>query len=265
MATVRRRWTRNELIVALYIYGELPFGAFDQRNSTVKKYSALIDRTPSSLAMKLSNFASLDPAIRSTGRTGLKGASVADKEIWAEMNSNWSEFTNEMLDVVTALTVVETLPDDSSMTELDLNLPENFIGKDKKVQSYARVGQHLFRKFVLSSYNFQCCISGLAVPKLLVASHIVPWKDNEQNRLNPKNGLCLSAIHDKAFDLGILTVTEDFRVLVSKKYHSPNDQFFISSLTSFDGKHLSLPDKYAPDADFLAYHREEIFESKSAN
>lgn len=263
MATVRRRWTRNELITALYLYGELPFGSFDQRNAKVKKYSALIDRTPSALAMKLSNFASLDPIITSTGRKGLEGASKADNLIWEEMNSNWSEFTQEMLKVVIALTAGVAHDSDKIVEqEEDLILPESFVGKERKIQTRARVGQNVFRKFVLSSYNFKCCISELSVPRLLVASHIVPWKDDEENRLNPRNGLCLSMIHDKAFDLGMLTVTEDLKVRVSKKYHSEKDKFFESAVGSFDGKRLVLPNKFSPNQEFLAYHRDVIFESR---
>mgnify|MGYP000622115270 CR=1 FL=1 len=265
MAVIRRRWTRNELITALYLYGELPFGSFDQRNVKVQKYSALIDRTPSSLAMKLSNFASLDPMITSTGRKGLEGASKADKLIWAEMNSNWSVFTQEMLEVVSSLTTDVSQVSGEIIDQEGLVPLEIFVGREREVHTRARVGQNVFRKFVLSSYNFKCCISELSVPRLLVASHIVPWKDDEDNRLNPRNGLCLSMIHDKAFDLGMITVTEDLKVRVSSNYHSENDKFFQSSLSSFDGKSLVLPNKFSPDKDFLTYHRDVIFESKANN
>ena len=259
MAVARRRWTRDELIVALYLYDILPFGAFDQRNAEVKRFSALINRTPSSLAMKLSNFASLDPIITSSGRKGLEGASKADKAIWEEMNSNWSEFSQLKLEAISALEI-----NDSEISDEDelIVLPESFLGEEKQVQTRARVGQNLFRKSVLSSYNFRCCISELSVQKLLVASHIIPWKDDQNNRLNPRNGLCLSMIHDKAFDLGMITITDDLKVLVSQKYHSESDEFFQNSLGYFDGKELVLPNKFSPDRDFLAYHREEIFEKK---
>lgn len=259
MATTRRRWTREELIVALYLYDILPFGSFDQRNSEVKKYSALIGRTPSSLAMKLSNFASLDPGITSSGRRGLKGASKADRAIWEEMHAGWSVFNQEKTDVVSTLTGSDLPYSDEE--ELIIS-PDSYLGKEKQVQVRARVGQSLFRRSVLSSYNFQCCISGLAVQKLLVASHIIPWKDDQNNRLNPRNGLCLSMIHDKAFDLGMLTITEDLKVHVSKKYHSESDQFFQNALSSFEGTRLILPDKFSPDQEFLSYHRTEIFEKK---
>lgn len=251
------RWTRDQLIVALYLYDILPFSSFDRKNLMVQRFASLINRTPSAVAMKLCNFASLDPIITSSGRKGLVSASKADKAIWAEMNSNWSVFSQLKLDAISALEV-----DDSEILDEEelVSLPDSFIGEEKQVQTRVRVGQNLFRKSVLSSYNFKCCISELSVPRLLVASHIIPWKDNQDNRLNPRNGLCLSMIHDKAFDLGMLTITEDLKVLISKKYHSDNDEFFQSSLGSFDGKELVLPNKFSPDQEFLAYHREEIFE-----
>lgn len=252
------RWTRDQLIVALYLYDILPFGSFDRKNLMVQKFASVINRTPSALAMKLGNFASLDPIITSSGRKGLKGASNADRAIWDEMNSNWSEFNQLKLGAIAALTV----DDLDTPDEVGASLSGDFSSEEKQVETRARIGQNLFRKSVLSSYNFKCCISELAVPRLLVASHIIPWKDNENNRLNPKNGLCLSMIHDKAFDLGMLTVTEDLKVRVSQKYHSKDDEFFLTSLSNFDGKSLVLPNKFSPDQEFLAYHRNEIFESK---
>lgn len=257
-----RRWVRSELVTALYLYGELPFGSFHKGNNKIQEYSALLDRTPSSLAMKLSNFASLDPVITSSGRKGLEGASQADKLIWAEMNSNWNEFTQEMLEEVASL-IGGMSTDHPIESEAESEEIVSFVGKEREVQTRARVGQNVFRRFVLSSYDFQCCISKLSVPKLLVASHIVPWSEDAKNRLNPRNGLCLSMLHDKAFDLGIITVTEDLKVRVSKKYHSEEDEFFKETLSSYDGKELILPNKFTPDRIFLEYHRDVVFESKS--
>jgi predicted restriction endonuclease len=99
----------------------------------------------------------------------------------------------------------------------------------------------------------------LAVPKLLVASHIVPWRDDASNRLNPKNGLCLSMLHDKAFDVGIITITENMTVMVSRKQTSIEDCFFDSALLAYDGKNIALPEKFSPHNDFLTYHRQHIF------
>lgn len=188
------------------------------RNPEIIKYAALIGRTPSALAMKLTNITSRDPSITSTGRKGLESASAADKAMWGEMQANRERFTTTV-----------------------------------------RVGQDFFRQSVLSAYKYQCCITGLSVPKLLVASHIVPWRVDAANRLNPSNGLCLSMLHDKAFYAGIITIMKDMTVSVSQKHASKSDQFFNSALLAYNGKPIALPDKFSPLAEFLAYHRQHVF------
>ncbi|MEJ1958213.1 MAG: HNH endonuclease signature motif containing protein [Nitrosomonadales bacterium] len=79
-----------------------------------------------------------------------------------------------------------------------------------------------------------------------MASHIVPWRNDEENRLNPRNGLCLSMLHDKAFDVGIITIAEDMTVKVSRKQASNADHFFDSALFTYDGKPIALPAKFRP-------------------
>lgn len=136
----------------------------------------------------------------------------------------------------------------------------DFRGTNKTVQTEVPVGQSFFRKAVLSAYNNKCCISGLTIPKLLVASHIVPWRVDESNRLNPKNGLLLSMLHDKAFDLGLITVNEDMMIRVSIKEPTSKDNFYETSIRSFEGQQITLPEKFRPQSEFLAYHREYIFD-----
>lgn len=244
-------WTRQQSLVAFSLYCRLPFGRFHMRNPEIIRYANLIGRTPSALAMKLSNIASLDPAITSTGRSGLSGASSADKAMWQEMQQDWATFSIAMAQADQELCTT-SLP---TGIEGRRNLTTSKIAEVK-----VRVGQQFFRDAVLSAYNKRCCISGLANPKLLVASHIVPWKTDEQNRLNPHNGLALSALHDKAFDLGFITMDEDYRVVVSSQNTDTKDQFFTSAIASFHGKPIVLPEKFYPAPKFLAFHREHIFQ-----
>jgi predicted restriction endonuclease len=127
-------------------------------------------------------------------------------------------------------------------------------------QVTTRVGQGFFRRAVLSAYDYRCCITGLSAPKLLLASHIVPWSVDASNRLNPKNGLCLSALHDKAFDAGIITIGEDMTVSVSRRLAVDGDLFFESAISAYHGKSLALPEKFRPDPAFLMYHRQHVFQ-----
>lgn len=102
-------------------------------------------------------------------------------------------------------------------------------------------------------------MSGLSEPRLLVASHIVPWSKDKANRLNPSNGLCLSAIHDRAFDKGFITLTDDFKIKVSDVLKRRDDPFIRDVLLPLQGEFIGLPDKFAPDLSLIARHREDIF------
>jgi predicted restriction endonuclease len=126
-----------------------------------------------------------------------------------------------------------------------------------------RRGQQFFRQAVLTSYDLRCCISGINVPRLLVASHIKPWGQFPNDRLNPQNGLCLSTLHDAAFDAGIITLDEKLSVVLSKRLRSFFPQPALEqNFVPFEGAPIRLPEKLAePDAGFLRFHREQIFQS----
>lgn len=251
MSTVRKGWTRQQLLVAFSLYCKIPFGKLHSRNPEIIKHAAYIGRSPSALAMKLTNIASLDPVITSTGRKGLKGASAADQNMWKEMQDNWENFV--LASEKSIASVVNEAKQDVQPE------PADYRGRNKLIQTTARVGQSFFRAAILSAYNGKCCITGLSETRLLVASHIIPWREDDSNRLNPRNGLLLSMLHDKAFDLGIITINEDMTIHVSRK-NMKRDSYFDTSIANYDGKEISLPEKFQPDEKFLAYHREHIFE-----
>ena len=207
------------------------------------------------MAMKLVNIASLDPAITSTGRSGLRAASANDRAMWEEMNSDWERFAVECEQ---ALMGIESGAQRADAVIGDYD--EFPVGEDRIVQATTRIGQRFFRAAVLSAYNEQCCITGLTIPKLLIASHIVPWRHDIANRTNPQNGLLLSALHDRAFDAGLLTINDDMTVKVSRKYAVNSGEFFANAISRYNGRPISLPEKFAPDQEFLAYHREHIFQ-----
>ena len=257
--TTRLGWQREQLLVAFHLYCRMPFGKMHRGNPDVIRYAALIGRTPSALAMKLTNIASLDPAITSTGRKGLEGASTSDRAMWEEMQADWDKFalaTQQTIDRIEGHPRVE--PDSQNISVIEA---ENYEGVEKLTLTKARVGQAFFRNAVLSAYDYRCCISGLAVPQLLVASHIVPWRSDSKNRLNPRNGLCLSMLHDKAFDLGLISVTDDFTVQVSPKLKRGDDEFLCASILKYEGQQLRTPEKFLPHRDFLGYHRDTVFVS----
>lgn len=252
-------WTRDQLLVALNLYCQMEFGKFHQGNPRIIAVASQIGRTPSALAMKLCNFASLDPAITASGRKGLEGASALDKAIWAEFQENPDRMGMASQALMDALA-----SSDNSLLDLSSNDPEDevpdYFGTNTTAFVTVRKKQHFFRRAVLSSYEGRCCMSGISHPKLLVASHIVPWAKNENNRLNPANGLCLSALHDKAFDRGLITVTPGMTIKVSDALRETeqlaNDH---ASLLALHGSPIALPHKFSPHPDFLAFHNESVF------
>jgi putative restriction endonuclease len=123
-----------------------------------------------------------------------------------------------------------------------------------------RVNQQFFRATVLAAYRHRCCITGLTIPDLLNASHIVPWSVDTKNRVNPRNGLCLNAIHDRAFDRGLLTITPDYKVkLSSVLLSSVRDPAVKELFLPYDNKSIELPDHFIPETSMLQYHNEMLF------
>lgn len=248
--TAHRPWSRNDLLVAFYLYNQTSFGKISARNPEIIRISKLLNRTPSSLSMKMANIASCDPMIKESGRSGLKGASKADRDMWSEMSANWESFyiTSAEAFFKIANKYGESKSDDT-----------NFTGDEKLVQSKARIGQNQFRKVILSSYNDRCCITGIDIPDLLVASHIMPWSKKPSERLNPSNGLCLSSIHDRAFDQGLITLNSHLEVVLSSKLQYQNNPFADNCFKQYEGTSITLPTKFIPKEEFLAHHRAEIF------
>lgn len=258
MADRNSRWSRDELLLAFNLYCRTPFGKMHSRNPDVIYLSKLIGRTPSSVAMKLVNFASLDPDITSTGRAGLGNASAGDRVIWSEFHQDWERLAIESADVLQALSGKEKIGSDDSF---EVDAEPSYEGLTKSVLTKVRVKQAFFRKSVLAGYQHRCCISGVQEQKLLVASHIVPWSEDKLNRLNPRNGLCLSSLHDRAFDQGLITVTPDFKLRVSKQLKSQRDNAMIdSSIVKMEGQSIRLPEKFLPQRDFLLWHNKYRFE-----
>jgi hypothetical protein len=255
-------WTREQLRLAFYLYCQLPFGKLHQHNPEIIALAQQIGRTPSAVAMKLVNFASLDPAITSTGRKGLSGASKLDREIWDDFHADWEglalecEQTRQQLGVEIGST---TATEDSDSSIDILVVPDDFTGETRQVLTQQRIKQHFFRRAVLASYRGRCCMSGVSDKQLLIASHIVPWSKDKANRLNPSNGLCLSAWHDRAFDKGFITLSDDFQILLSQQVLTSKDAFVDETLKQLAGRTIELPERFLPEPAFLQRHREEIF------
>lgn len=245
-------WSKDETIIAFNVYCKIPFKSSSKTNATIIKYAKIIGRSPSALNMKVGNFGRLDPELKKQGITGLVNGAKLEEVVWDEFNGNWEKlaFESELL--------LAKFQNKSIEEIIDLeDLP---LGKERETIIKTRVNQSFFRSTILSSYNQKCCITGLTIPDFLVASHIIPWKEDEKNRLNPHNGLCLNSIHDKAFDRGFITITPDFKVLISKCFKEYSNEIAVNELFSkYNNQSIILPDRFLPSKEFLDYHYQNIF------
>lgn len=255
-----RRWSSTELELAFHLYCQLPFGKLHNRNKNIIALAKVLGRTPSSIALKLVNFSSLDPSIISSGRSGMKNASAADRQIWSEFNNDWEGMVLKCATLYEqALAEHGLSSEDVPSEDHDVEVTQHYQGSSRVVMTEQRVKQNFFRRMVLSSYNERCCITGISDKRLLIASHIVPWSKDTHNRLNPRNGLSLSCLHDKAFDRGLISLSDQYEVMLSREIKQSKDDYIELNFHRFEGKSIVLPQKFYPSQEFLAQHRADIF------
>ena len=201
--------------------------------------------------------AHLDPSLKKRNIAGASHGAKLDAEVWEEFNNNWDLLSFESERLLAEKTGKQV----EEVTDIEVfDLPK--AGKERETVVKVRVNQSFFRKAVLAAYDFKCCITGLGVSELLNASHIIPWSKDEVNRVNPRNGLCLNAIHDRAFDRGLLTITPDFRVKISKSIKRNEADFALQDfLFQHDGAEIKAPTRFLPDAKFLKYHNKSVFKA----
>ncbi|OYT11200.1 MAG: restriction endonuclease [Bacteroidetes bacterium 4572_112] len=196
----RRIWTQDELIIVFNLYLKLLFGKIHSRTVEVIEIASLVNRTTSAIAMRLVNFASVDPFHKNRGVKGLQGEKKQCKPIFDKYIDDSEQLMYESEKILAKFEGL-SIEDKYKEDLFDINQFDGYT-KERVVQT--RVNQNLFRRIVLSNYNSKCAISRIDIPTLLVASHIKPWSEDESNRLNPSNGICLNNLYDRAFDRGLI-------------------------------------------------------------
>ncbi len=241
-------WTRNETLVAFNIYCRTPFGRLHARNPEIVEVANALSRTPNALAMKCCNLAAFDDALKSRGIKGLSKTSRQDQEVWDEFNREPEDIAFEAEEAYSRLLNCQF----RSKPEVRW---EDVAGLDRSAMTKVRVNQHFFRSIVLAGYRSECAVCELPLAALLVASHIVPWSVDKTLRMNPQNGICLCAIHDRAFDKGIMRIGTDFRVSIHQKVLQLAASSAVTDyLVRFEGKRMLLPDRWHPDPLLLERH-----------
>lgn len=244
-------WTREEHILAFNLYNQIPFGTIHIRNPRLKELAELLGRGVNSVSLKLANFARLDPFHQARGVKGMSHGAKGEAAIWEEFVHDPEALALES-ERLLALRLGKSLEEVAEIETDDL--PKAGIERDALVK--IRVNQSFFRRRILSAYDFRCCVTGLTIRPLLTASHISPWAEDKANRLNPQNGLCLNAVHDRAFDRHLMWIEEGFLVRFAPHLHKTTEATKESNewLTRYEGRRLVLPKKFAPSAEFLGKH-----------
>jgi putative restriction endonuclease len=252
----KKIWSREELILALNLYLKLPFGKLHSKTPEIIHLANIIERTPSSIAMRLNNFASVDPYHKNRGISGLIGGKKQVEPIWIEFINNKEDLIFESEKILAEREKLK-LEDKYLDTLKDIS---HLKGENRLREVKTRINQNVFRQIVIANYSGKCAITGINISDLLVASHILPWARNEEERLNPENGICLSSLHDKAFDKGYISINQKFEILISNELKIKSKQpFYEKYFASLEGTKIFLPTKYYPNKNFLKFHIDVIF------
>lgn len=122
----------------------------------------------------------------------------------------------------------------------------------------ARIGQGKFREQVLEHWGGRCCVTGSEILAAIRASHIKPWCiSNDDERLDPDNGLPLIATLDALFDAGLVTFASDGQLLTSRQLDKEK------KLLGLAGLRLAR-EPNAQTAKYLSDHREHTFVDNKA-
>jgi hypothetical protein len=261
--TPRRKWTRDELLVVLNVYHKLTFGQLHARQPVIVGLAEKLGRGANSVAMKLSNLASLDPALKLRGIKGLTGASALDRSVWVEFHENLNEAVPASEEALRALfgagekSELEVLPTEGvRVRKIRPSGPTDAFANVK-----LRRGQDYFRQAVINNCGGRCALTGLTIRELLIASHILPWGSHPEQRLDVRNGLSLTRLHDAAFDRGLIAFDGQLRLLLSPRLKRELAQRTVAeSFGAYEGQALRFPDDAVlPELAFLGTHRATVF------
>lgn len=259
-------WAKEETTLCFYLYCQIPFSRTNKSNPEVVKLANLLGRTVGSVVRKLGNLGAVDDRLRAFDISGLTNYAKLDKEVFDEYVNDWEALvtvSQKILDKINTQKGIKIIKPVEETAEQDIIAEFSRLSKlptEKQATVNVRIRQAFFRRAVLSNYDSKCCISGLDIPELLIASHIVPWGKEIKSRIDPQNGLLLSELHDKAFDVGLITITPDYRIRISKKLYKTKSEFAKSSILEYEGKEINLRSKFLPKEEYLNWHNKNCFQ-----
>jgi hypothetical protein len=123
-----------------------------------------------------------------------------------------------------------------------------------------RNGQAAIRREILKRYNYQCALCDVTEPELLVASHVVPWSVDEASRGVLNNVICLCVMHDRLFEKGFITLTNNNSVVFSRRFDANAKMSkMFASVRATTYSRLSVKTAIGPRKSSLDYHRHKVF------
>ena len=249
-------WTQEQITIVFYENCRNPFGQFSAMKPFVKELGQLLGRTPGAIVRKVGNLASFDPQMKARGVEGLDHTRKLDEAVWNKYFGHWDQLA---YDAEVLLAKFKNKELEESLT-IDLNdLPK---GSERIQEVKQRINQCFFRDTVLSSYENKCCIIGVNNTKLLHACHIVVWSEDEANRTNPQNGLCLNVLFHKAYDENLIGISPDYEIFVSDEFlgarHENIDVSTKEYINNINHRKLIMPKRFLPDRDLLAIYFDKL-------
>ena len=244
---ISKPWTEDEFILTLELYFRIPFGRISKSNPDIIKLAKLIGRTPSSVGMRLCNFAHHDPNLNAGGLSG-GGKNCA---------LYWDKYVNNLpqLKIDAALSrirIIETINNSSismqRLKEVDRLVEDMYNFK--------------FQDIVLSNYNKRCVITGMAIPSLVTACHIIPSSIDEETNLKADNGICLTILHAKSYVEGLIGIDGNYRLHISpklKQYAFENG--YSTNFKRYENQVLNFNNVISkPNPDYLNWHMQTVYQ-----
>ncbi|SEN54293.1 putative restriction endonuclease [Flavobacterium sp. CF108] len=256
-----RLWTRDEFILTFNLYLTIEYKKINDQNTDVIKFANLINRSPGSISIRLANFASVDPYHQQRGAGGLKNGGNTIQSIWDEFYNDREKLLFESEEI---LAQKESTSIENKYKNILFDL-KDLKGETVIREIKARVNQCVFRKMVLTNYSSKCAITGIDIPELLFSSHIIPWSENENERLNIENGICFSALYDKAFDKGLIGINTNHEIIFSDALKKKKEtEFFNRYFSSIENQKI-VSAQITPRKEFLEYHLDTIFNKQKSH
>lgn len=248
--------------MAFALYCILEPSECDDKGLDVQRLASVLGRSANSVALKIWNIAAHDVNRQARGRVGMQHGSKLDAMVWDWYAADGDVFLSQCIDLLrNALLQARHIPGPSTTDRYSHleTATRVLLGDERAVTVLQRVNQSYFRHSLLHNYRGACCITGIKLQPLLLASHIKPWRDSTPvEKTAASNGLLLNAFHDRAFDQGFITLDDDYRIVVAHtvvEHSEPNDKW----LYGCEGRRIDLPVINPPSHEFLDYHHHHVF------